>query len=513
MHDFILTLMLLGAMSSVPVMPFWATANRFGIMPEADGGVAYISASGINDLSNTVQWSWGASLAAGMDTYFAPGKDINGGEPISFEPEARIMMDQLYGSLHWKMFSLDLGMKHREQGFLAGNALQGPAFLGSLSTTGGNILWSGNSRSIPGYSLKLEPVPVPFTGGRVEFSASYGDYRTLDNRYVKGALLHNTRFGLTIHITDRFDFLGRLDHYALWSGTHPERGKRPSGLKNYIRVVTGAHGSSDATTSDQINVLGDQRGEELYGLRWKGDNFSITFQHDIPYDDGSGMGFQNFPDGVNTLHFGLKDKTNWVSDVLLEYATTMWQSGTRHDWIDSEGRKHTTGGGDNYFNNSEYRSGWTLYGRTIGYPLFYPQGTRYGGWDPYHDPFDEVPSSPVLGIENNRLKAMHLGLAGMLFKKAPYKLMLTYSQNYGIYMLPYKGESQWEKDPGTVKETPLSQFSGAFMGEVPFKRLAVLYGLYADKGEVLTAGTLKPTSIFGATLGVRWSLEASPSRL
>ena len=77
--------------------------------------------------------------------------------------------------------------------------------------------------------------------------------------------------------------------------------------------------------------------------------------------------------------------------------------------------------------------------------------------------------------------------------------MLTYSQNYGLYRQPYEGESPWGKEPGTVKETSLSQFSGAFMGEIPFRRLAILYGLYADNGSVLR-------DTFGATLGLRWSL-------
>ncbi|MBR4755399.1 MAG: hypothetical protein IK076_00495 [Bacteroidales bacterium] len=469
MNDFILTLMLLGALSSGNGMPFWSTANRFGIMPEGSGGVAWIGASTEYDPSKALQWRWGASMAAGMNTI-----------------SNNVMLDQLYGSLRFKMFSLDLGLKHREQGFLAGGAS-----LGSLSTTAGNIVWSGNSRSLPGYSLNLEPWEVPFTGGRIVLSGSYGDYRTIDTRYIEGALVHNTRIGLTIHLTDRLDFLGRLDHYALWGGTHPLYGKRPSGLGNYIRVVTGSSGGSDATVSDQINVLGDQRGAELFGLRWKGEGWNLTFQHDIPYDDGSGMGFQNFPDGVNTLHFGLEDKTGLVSDVLLEYATTTWQSGTRHDWTDSEGNKHISGGGDNYFNNGEYHSGWTFFGRTAGVPLFFPYGTRSGTWNP---------SGIVQGVENNRLKAIHLGMAGMLFKKAPYKLMLTHSRNFGLYRLPYEGESAWDKEPGSVKETPVGQLSAAFMGEVPLGGLSILYGLYADKGSVLP-------DTFGATLGLRWKLS------
>ena len=58
-----------------------------------------------------------------------------------------------------------------------------------------------------------------------------------------------------------------------------------------------------------------------------GDGWTLTAQHDIPYDDGSGMGLQNFPDGVNTLSFSWKDKDRWVSDIVYEYHYTMYQSG------------------------------------------------------------------------------------------------------------------------------------------------------------------------------------------
>ena len=171
MNDFILTLMLLGALSSGPVMPFWATANRFGIMPDANGEIGLVSASTQFDPSQTLQWRWGASLAAGYDSYspvmdmsLASGNEGPGTEG-SGSDGTRIMLDELYGSLKWKVFSLDLGMKHREQDFMAGSASQGAAFLGSLSTTAGNILWSGNARSLPGYSLNLEPVAIPLPAG------------------------------------------------------------------------------------------------------------------------------------------------------------------------------------------------------------------------------------------------------------------------------------------------------------------------------------------------------------
>ena len=160
------------------------------------------------------------------------------------------------------------------------------------------------------------------------------------------------------------------------------------------------------------------------------------------------------------------------------------------------------GGADNYFNNSGYRSGWTYYGRTIGLPLFFPAGTHAGTW---------TGSGVTLGVENNRIRAHHIGIAGKLFRRAPYKLMLTYSQNYGIYKKAYIGESQLGKPWGTVKETPLKQVSGAFVGEVPFwvfgrsgsasvwRHFNLTYGFYADKGSVL------PDTV-GATFGLRYTL-------
>ena len=144
--------------------------------------------------------------------------------------------------------------------------------------------------------------------------------------------------------------------------------------------------------------------------------------------------------------------------------------------------RHIIGGGDNYFNNGAYRTAWTNYGRTIGNPLFFPKGTHAGTWDP---------AGVTLGVENNRIRAHHFALSGYLFQKAPYRLMLTYSRNYGLYRVPYTGESQWEKDPGTVKETPLRQVSMGLDVSVPlgnlFRRcpMSLVFGAYADKGSVL----------------------------
>ncbi|MCR5709430.1 MAG: capsule assembly Wzi family protein [Bacteroidales bacterium] len=496
MNDFILSLMLTGALASGGQLPFWTTAGQFGLMPEHNGALAVVGARTSYDPSKTFQWRWGASLAANADS--GPAADFN------------LMVDELYASAKWKALSVDLGCKRVDLDFYGAS----PS-LGSLSVTGGHVVWSGNARTMPGYTAWLDPVPIPLTREHVWLYGAFGDYKTLDERYIEGALVHRTKFGFRFDIGSHFRFHFGLDHYAIWAGK-TQVGEMPVTFSNYFRVITGRGASTAGSMSDQLNVIGDQGGGEFWRFEYLTDDWTATFLHDIPYNDGSGMGFQNFPDGVNTLSFSFKDKDRWVSDILYEFQYTRNQSGWYHDRPTTEEERrhldpsdqyhywhHIRGGGDNYFNNGEYRTGWTYYGHTIGNPLFYPEGTHAGTW---------TSARKVLGVENNRLRAHHIGISGKLFRKAPYKLMLTYSQDYGLYGRPYLGESPWAKEPGTVEEFHLNQVYGAFTGEVPvsvfglvsrnsvLRGMSLTWGLYADRGQVVPDN-------FGATLGVRWLLR------
>lgn len=497
MNDFFISLALLGAMStSDGYLPYWMTTNQYGLMPERNGGLTLVQAGTQFDESKTLQWSWGASLAANAyDNPLDPGSS-----PV--QP----MVDQLYGSLKWTKFTLDLGMKHRENEFLGASQE-----LGSLSVTGGHLVETGNARSMPGYLVTIDPVAVPFTNKRLWVHGAFGDYSTIDNRYVKGALVHRTRIGFRLTPTDRLSLDAILDHYGIWGGTSPDYGDMGVNLENYFRMLTGSHAGSSGTMNDQINVIGDQGGSEIFRMQYRGDRWALTAQHDIPYNDGSGMGFLNFPDGVNTLSFSWYDKDRWISDLLYEYHYTMYQSGPINgEKFDAEGNCLTppgtkTTGKDQYFWNGQYKSCWTHFGRIIGDPLILPRGTHAGTW-----------TSALMNIstENDRYTAHHLGMGGKLFRKHPYKLMLTYSQNYGSYHSgPYLGESPADKPWGTVKETGLKQFSAAFMGELNFKkesknisnspiphdRLTGLYGIYLDKGELYK-------DAIGMTLGLRFTI-------
>ena len=122
------------------------------------------------------------------------------------------------------------------------------------------------------------------------------------------------------------------------------------------------------------------------------------------------------------------------------------------------------GGNDNYFNNGEYKTAWTYYGRTIGIPLFTPAKPGEDG--------------VVYGVVNNRVVAHHFGMKGMVARKIPYRFLFTYSRNFGCY---YQREDRFKSVP--------EQFSVALEGELPRVHkhfpVAVGLGLYADWGRLL----------------------------
>ncbi|MBP5383149.1 MAG: hypothetical protein J6Y45_07340 [Bacteroidales bacterium] len=485
MNDFVVSLLLLGAISSndnLNQMPFWATTDQFGVMPESNGALALLRAGTSFDESRTFQWRWGTSLGFRSDWM---------GE--------KVLIDELNASLRYRKLRLDLGMIHPEQDFMASDAT-----LGTLSVTGGNFMMSGNARTLPGYALRLEPWDVPFTNGHLQLYGRFGDYSTLGKRYMQGALVHNTALYARIKAGEHLSFTAGFDHYSLWAGSNPEQGVQPHSFLDYLRVLTGSSGGSDASLGDQVNSLGDHRGRELLRVDYKADSWSVCFQHDIPYDDRSGMIFRNFPDGVNTLCFSFSDKSRWVSDIVYEYHYTLNQSGDCERRLATEaeiasGSKRLylapydgkyymiVGGADNYCNNFAYRSGWSAFTRQLGNPLFYSR---------YIASPDDPAGYIMQGTGNNMLQAHHFAVSGSLFRKIPYRLVATYSLNYGCY---FDAEGRYNRE--LVLDKPLRQFSAGLNAMIPCLKgaLHIIPGIYFDQGELLS-------NCFGATLSLKYNL-------
>ena len=462
--------------------PFWSWAGTYDTAPAYNGFHGGIWASQ-NISEGSFDFDWKADLR------FREAVDGQYG----------IFPSELFASARWKVLELDLGIRHKERSFESAGG-----FLGTYSLSGGNIVQSGNARSYPGYTLKLNSLAIPFTQGRVRIRGTFGDYKSFDNSVISGFLIHNTEGYLDVDLTRNLTLTLGFDHYTQWGGTDEDGQARSTSFSNYLRMLvckSAADGSYPG--GDVENSLGNHLGRELVRLQYKTDLCTFSLQYDKPYEDKSGLLYRNFPDGIWTLAAEFSDPKAWISGVVYEFQTTMYQggdcerrpatqqeidSGSNHLYHNADGSwSYICGGADNYFNNYDYTSGWTNYGRVIGSPLFYVNGSHEG-----------CVALPLACIESNRIVAHHLGITGMLFGKAPYKFLCTYSRHHGIYesltWMPHVA------DYGTDDGTGLWQLSSAFVCEVPLGRVLNLTGgIYLDCGDCLPRN-------YGATVGIRIAL-------
>ena len=428
-------------------MPFWARTGEDGILPVTNSGLITAGLDMSSKSSKGVFLETGANLVGVLAEH-----------NVLDNTPAYAFFDRLYFSVGWRMFRLDVGLKPRH------------GDLSSLSVTRGDIMMSGNARNIPGVNISSDW--IYFEKGKwLGFKGNLAHYRTIDNRYFKGALIHDKSVAVRIAAGRKLELMGGFHHYAHWGGVSEKYGIREMNLENYIKTFFAKQGSADDTMMEQLNVYGNHMGNEWMRLVWRDDECSITFQYDKPFEDNSGMIFHNFPDGVWTLQYSANNRNAFITDVVCEFINTTWQSGSLHDRPATEDELATQnpdspiygtiilGGQDDYFNHSHYASGWTHFGRTIGLPLMTPYAPNDLG--------------QCRGIMNNRVRGYHVGVDGVI-AKVPYRFKTTFTENFGRYYRPF--------------ESNLYQFSLALEVSLVenLTRLPVDFsiGLYGDVGEL-----------------------------
>ena len=240
---------------------------------------------------------------------------------------------------------------------------------------------------------------------------SHGWIRSFE--YIKNPFLHEKSLSLKKEISEKsFINLG-ITHMAIWAGKTTQHGNQPSKLSDYVRVIFAMPGGQNSLNQEQKNSLGNHLGAWNFSYEKKYKNKTLRLYMEHPFEDESGARWiLNEFDGLYGLNINLKE-SSYFSNFTYEYINTMDQSG-------SKGASDSTYGWDNYYNHYIYQSGWTNNGRVIGNPLF----TLGSNKDRY---------SNGQYIINNRLKAHHFGFLGSISEKIYYKILFTYSENFGIY--------------------------------------------------------------------------------
>ncbi len=321
---------------------------------------------------------------------------LGGGVNFTDGVKNHLTIEELYLSYNANWLSIDLGIKHRDK------KEQG------LSIINGDILWTGNARSIPGVSFNTS-APVSIFNW-LQFNAEFGHYELNDIRYVDKARVHHKSLEFIFKISNNQKFSAGLSHYAQWAGVSPDFGKQASGFKDYLNVFLGKSGGNQR--NDQINAIGNHIGSYQLNYYVNMAKNEIHLYHQSLFEDRSGRELNNFPDGIWGISYKYLDH-KFLKMLLFEYVQTVSQSGRPRQ---TSGGENQQSGGDNYFSNSVYRSGWTYQQVIIGLPLI----TRYNSNSSF---------------SNNRSYAFNFGVAAN-YNKLDYSLKITWVKNLGTYNVP-----------------------------------------------------------------------------
>lgn len=371
-------------------LPFWLTANKFGSIPTGNSTILKSSIfSEFNKPTSLLSFSYKASVSGYVG------------------PESNIFINELFGSVSYKNLIIDIGSKNDEINFEG------------LSISNGDIIKSTNSRAFPGINIHTNGfIQLPFAKKWLTTKFNYAEYLLIDDRIVDKTHVHHKSLFFKSKLSEKSNLILGLNHFVQWGGKSDEFGQQPNSFSDYLRIIRGSSGGSNSYEGEQINALGNHLGSYLIQYDYKGNktNWSAYWSH--PFEDRSGRELMNYPDAIYGIFIDFKNSKKLVTHAMGELTYTKHMSGNGMGSIS---------GGDNYFNNTIYRDGWTFFERTIGNPLLLLK-QREDGY--------------IKGIGENRLISYHLGLKGYLFNAIPYKSSITYTSYPGWYNNPNPSKQQ-----------------------------------------------------------------------
>tara|TARA_Y100001970_G_scaffold281852_1_gene393468 strand:- start:309 stop:1610 length:1302 start_codon:yes stop_codon:yes gene_type:complete len=328
----------------------------------------------------------------------------------------------------------------------------------------GSLAISDNATPIPSIYLGVKNFSPTFLSKwnlKLKGSLSHGWLNK--GQYIEAPFLHQKNLFFKKIIDSSSSINIGIIHLAIWGGETRIHGKQPSQLLDYLRIFFLRPGSKNHLEQEKINTLGNHLGiwDLLYEKEKNDKKLRLYYQH--PFEDESGARWLlNRFDGLYGIEL-ISTNYGFMSQFLYEYINTMNQSG-------SLGATDSTYGWDNYYNHYIYQSGWTYYNKVIGNPLF-TRGSNKGSY------------SDGIYIINNRIKAHHIGLMGNFTKKISYKILFTYSQNFGIFpdMEKFQNEKNiYRFEDGLIQRSTLLQLQ---MKDINKFNLELSYAI--DNGQLL----------------------------
>ena len=424
-------------------LPFWLAANQYGTIDPTSSNLG---------------------LRLGVHRPFAPGErfDYAFGADVVGRASARsaLYIHQLYGRLRYGPFQLTGG--RREQ------------MIGRVDTalSLGSTTWSKNASPPSKISLSTASyVAVPGTHKGIAFNGYIAHGWLGDDRFVEGTLLHEKYLYVRL-MPPSFPVRGHagITHHVMWGGTHPRLGPQPSGFSDFLDLLLGGRNDEETVVTSTPSFANHIATYDFSLEADIGALDALVYRH-FYHEDTPSLNFRNPWDGLWGVSLRRPASKALVTGFLWEHLVM-----TRHNAKYSEGQER---GEDTYYNHSLYESGWTYQGRTLGLPLFLTAKGRPG-------------------ISNNIVVAHHIGVEGTLPGELEYRLLGTYSRNYGAQKVCVDAECTAIRDERTPRR---DQYS--FLLDLT-GTLSERYGLQFNTSLALDAGELYDNRV-GLSAGISWN--------
>ena len=389
--------------------PFWLSANLQGLgSPEKDYG--YVRGYAIKPINDNKKFSWGA------------GVDLVG----SWNSQSPFLIHQLYGELKYRSLNALLGAKE----------IWGEFNNPKLSS--GNLLYSGNALPIPQLRIGIFDY-APFYGTKkwlwVKGYIAYGFFTDSGwqrswvapgTRHTEGVLYHSKELMFKIGNTDKFPLTGEIgiEMATEFAGRSYQNGtvvNMPHGFIDWLKAIFPVAGSPDTPLDEQTNVQGNMLGSYNIAVSWRPKaNWSVMAYFEHYFEDHSQMTFEyGWKDGLWGIDVQLPENP-FVSEFVYEFLASKDQTGAVLNNKDDKLPEQVSGR-DDYYNHYIY-SGWQHWGMGIGNPL---------ALSPIYN------KNHLIDFLATRILAHHIGFSGNPRHDLNYRVLLSYSRNWGTYFRPY----------------------------------------------------------------------------
>lgn len=394
--------------------PMWHNANTQGVGSMKNHSIySRLGVSGEHPFNKqSLELDWGVDFVVGHNV------------------TSPAFIQQAYFDVKWKRVSFSFGQKERWC------EMKNPR----LST--GALVESGNARPIPQVRFELPEywnIPGLKDWFAIRGHIAYGrftdeywqkDYFADTSARTAGVLYHSkagfARFGnkekfpLTVEIG--------LHMATLFGGTCYNslnipglESSTPKRVKDYFLALIPLSGDSQYGGFDQANVAGNVLGSWLGAITWYNKDWDLHFYYEHVFEDHSQLFWEYglWTEQLVGLELKLR-KFPWIRNVAVEYFNLRKQGGPVYHDSTSEIPDQISCV-DNNYNHQRY-AGWFNYGRIIGTPLC----------------TSPIYNKDLLQIcRNNRVEAFHFGVEGGVLRWLDYRLLFTYSNNWGTYANPF----------------------------------------------------------------------------